>query len=348
MSIRHSPLRTSCTRNSQSRFTTSNPSHPYAEMATNSRPASQNSNRELSVSGLLQEADQGPALGVQSALPKSIQWLVILLTTQVANLSQQIRDRDQDFQDLQAMVKETNQAVGKAGPTTPEVKPGGVDVHQTPRAFGLWDNKPSTSLATAAAVNPVGTTQQTLPGFALPQGKVKPPPSSHLTNPSRHSSHSPSANHQSNCALTVPTHEAITKVKVKAQEPFKGGLGADGKQWLAHTMGWLTISGSQSANNRGIIMFLLINMEGMATTWALPHIALVGERRAVSKTADDFQKKFRKAFDNLDTTAATECKITKLVQTTTATAYTAYFRTLQLEIDWNQNMLWAHVVDTVY
>ncbi|CCO35356.1 Retrotransposon-derived protein PEG10 AltName: Full=Embryonal carcinoma differentiation regulated protein [Rhizoctonia solani AG-1 IB] len=106
-------------------------------------------------------------------------------------------------------------------------------------------------------------------------------------------------------------------------------------------MGWLTISGSQFASNKDIIMFLLINMEGSAAAWALPHIPLIGEKRAVIKTPDNFQWEFRKAFDNPDATAAAEQKITKLVQTTTATAYTVEFRTLQLEIDWNKSALQA-------
>jgi hypothetical protein len=106
-------------------------------------------------------------------------------------------------------------------------------------------------------------------------------------------------------------------------------------------MGWLTISGSQFASNKDIIMFLLINMEGTAAAWALPHIALIGEKKAVIKTPDDFQREFRKAFDDPDATAAAERKITKLVQTTTAAAYTAEFRTLQLEIEWNESALRA-------
>ncbi|CEL56620.1 hypothetical protein RSOLAG1IB_07945 [Rhizoctonia solani AG-1 IB] len=106
-------------------------------------------------------------------------------------------------------------------------------------------------------------------------------------------------------------------------------------------MGWLMISGSQFANNKDVIMFLLINMEGTAAAWALPHIALIGEKRAFIKKPDDFQWEFRKAFDNPDATAAAKQKITKLVQTTTAAAYTAEFRTLQLEINWNKNKLRA-------
>ncbi|CCO32971.1 Retrotransposon-derived protein PEG10 AltName: Full=Embryonal carcinoma differentiation regulated protein [Rhizoctonia solani AG-1 IB] len=304
-------------------------------MATNSRPASQNSNWDPSVGGILQEADQGAPLGVQSALLESIQRLVILLTGQVASLSQQIRDRDQEFQDLRAMVEETNQIVTRE-PATPEKNTAGKDVHQTPRPFSLFNN-PSSSLATAATINPVGTTQRAHPAFALPQPKVKPPPSSHSAISSRRSSRSPSPNQ----ASTAPALGALTKVKVKALEPYKGGIGADAKQWLARMMGWLTISGSQFASNRDVIMFLLINMEGTAAAWALPHIALIGEKRAVIKTLDDFQREFRKAFDNPDATAAAERKITKLVQTTTAAAYTAEFRTLQLEINWNENALRA-------
>ncbi|CCO37532.1 hypothetical protein BN14_11688 [Rhizoctonia solani AG-1 IB] len=174
-------------------------------MATHSRPASQNSNRDPSVGSVLQEAHQSTSLRVQDASLESIQRLIILLTSQVADLSQQIKDRDQEFQDLRALVKETNQAVTKPGPSTPEVKPTGADVHQTPRAFGLWDNKPNTSLATAAAINPVGASQRTLPSFALPQGPVKPPPSSHSVASSRRTSRSPSPIH----ASTAPTLGAL-------------------------------------------------------------------------------------------------------------------------------------------
>ncbi|CCO35816.1 Retrotransposon-derived protein PEG10 AltName: Full=Embryonal carcinoma differentiation regulated protein [Rhizoctonia solani AG-1 IB] len=272
-------------------------------MESSSRPASRNSNQDPTVGGILQEAHPGTEIGDQGASLESIQRLVILLTGQVASLSQQIRDRDQEFQDLRAMVEETNQIVTRA-PATPEKTTAGKD--------------------------------RTLPGFALPQTKVKPPPSSHLSPSSRHSSRSCSPL----CASTAPTLGALTKVKVKAPKPYKGGIGADAKQWLAQMMGWLTISGSQFASNKDEIMFLLINMEGSAATWTLPHIALIGEKRAVIKTPDDFQREFRKAFDNPDATAAAaERKITKLVQNTTAAAYTVEFRTLQLEINWNKNAL---------
>ncbi|CCO37104.1 Retrotransposon-derived protein PEG10 AltName: Full=Embryonal carcinoma differentiation regulated protein [Rhizoctonia solani AG-1 IB] len=304
-------------------------------MESSSRPASWNSNRDPTVGGILQEAHPSAEIGDQGALLESIQRLVILLTGQVASLSQQIRDRDQEFQDLRAMVEETNQVVTRA-PATPKKITAGKDVHQTPRPFTLFDN-PGSSLAATAAINPVGTSQRTLPGFALPQTRVKPPPSSHSSPSSQRSSCSRSPLR----ASTAPTLGALTKVKVKAPKPYKGGIGADAKQWLARMMGWLTISGSQFASNKDVIMFLLINMEGSAAAWALPHIALIGEKRAVIKTPDDFQREFRKAFDNPDATAAAERKITKLVQNTTAAAYTAEFRTLQLEIDWNKNALRA-------
>ncbi|CCO34448.1 hypothetical protein RSOLAG1IB_11727 [Rhizoctonia solani AG-1 IB] len=305
-------------------------------MESSSRPASRNSNRDPSVGGILQEAHPSTQIGDQGATLESIQQLVILLTGQVASLSQQIRDRDQEFQDLQALVKETNQVVTREAPATPEKTTVGKDVHQTPRPFTLFNN-PGSSLAAAASINPAGTTQRALPHFALPSNPVKPPPSSHSAVSSQRTSRSPSPVR----ASTAPTLGALTKVKVKAPEPYKGGIGADAKQWMARMMGWLTISGLQFANDKDIIMFLLINMEGTAAAWALPHIALVGSKRAVIKTPDDFQKEFRKAFDDPDATAAAEQKITKLVQTTTAAAYTAEFRTLQLEIDWNENALRA-------
>ncbi|CCO34824.1 hypothetical protein BN14_08933 [Rhizoctonia solani AG-1 IB] len=204
------------------------------------------------------------------------------------------------------MVEETNQVVTRAL-ATPKKTTTGKDVHQTPKPFSLFDN-PNSSLAAAAMINPAGTTQRALPHFALPTKPIKPPPSSHSAASSRRTSCSPSPVQ----ASTAPTLGALTKVKVKALEPYKGGIGADAKQWLARMMGWLTISGSQFANNQDIIMFLLINMEGTAAAWALPHIALIGEKKAVIKTPDDFQREFRKAFDNPNATAAAEQKITKL------------------------------------
>ncbi|CCO33425.1 hypothetical protein BN14_07500 [Rhizoctonia solani AG-1 IB] len=153
----------------------------------------------------------------------------------------------------------------QGAPATPEKATPGKDVQQTPGAFTLFNN-PKSSLATAAPIISLGTANpRQLPSFALPETKVKPPPSSH-SSPSHCSSCSCSpACH----ASTTPTPGAVTKVKVKAPEPFKGGIGAEAKQWLACMMGWLTISGSQFANNRDIIMFLLINMEGTAAAWAL-------------------------------------------------------------------------------
>ncbi|CAE6457561.1 unnamed protein product [Rhizoctonia solani] len=106
-------------------------------------------------------------------------------------------------------------------------------------------------------------------------------------------------------------------------------------------MGWLTISGLQFGNDKDIIMFLLINMEGAAAAWALPHITLVGKRNAIIRTPLDFVQEFKKAFDNPDATTTAEWKIMKLAQSTTTAAYTADFRTLQLKINWNKNTLWA-------
>ncbi|CCO32928.1 hypothetical protein BN14_06992 [Rhizoctonia solani AG-1 IB] len=215
--------------------------------------------------------------------------------------------------DLRAMVKETNQAVTRE-PATPEKATAGKDVQQTPRPFSLFDN-PSSSLAAAATINPAGTTQWALPSFALPSNPIKPPPSSHLPASSQHTSHSPSPIR----ALTAPTLGALTKVKVRAPEPYKGGIGANAKQWLARMMGWLTISRLQFANNKDVIM----------------------RKKGCYQNPGQFSREFRKAFDDPDATAAAKRKITKLVQTTTAAAYTAEFRTLQLEIDWNKNTLRA-------
>ncbi|CAE6342901.1 unnamed protein product [Rhizoctonia solani] len=59
--------------------------------------------------------------------------------SQVADLTQQIWDQDQDFQDLQSIVEETNQVITGGGPKTPEKKPTGADVQQTAKPFSLFN-----------------------------------------------------------------------------------------------------------------------------------------------------------------------------------------------------------------
>ncbi|CCO36955.1 Retrotransposon-derived protein PEG10 AltName: Full=Embryonal carcinoma differentiation-regulated protein [Rhizoctonia solani AG-1 IB] len=130
-------------------------------------------------------------------------------------------------------------------------------------------------------------------------------------------------------------------IKVKAPEPFKGGSGTEAKQWMARMSGWLRLSVTQFETKEDVITFLLVNMEGSALAWALPHLANIGTDKATIRSVDDFDKAFERAFFDPDKQRAAERKITSLVQTTTTAAYATEFRTLLMSLDWNDAALRA-------
>ncbi|CEL62118.1 hypothetical protein RSOLAG1IB_10220 [Rhizoctonia solani AG-1 IB] len=133
----------------------------------------------------------------------------------------------------------------------------------------------------------------------------------------------------------------LKPIKVKAPEPFKGGSGTEAKQWLARMNGWLRLSATQFNSEEDIVTFLLVNMEGSASAWALPHLANMGSNRATITTAIEFDTAFLRAFFDPDEQQAAEQKITNLVQTTTTAAYATEFRTLLMSLDWNDAALRA-------
>jgi hypothetical protein len=133
----------------------------------------------------------------------------------------------------------------------------------------------------------------------------------------------------------------IKPIKVKAPEPFKGGTGTEAKQWAARMSGWLRLSMSQFNTDEDVITFLLVNMEGAASAWALPHLANISTDKATITTVAEFDEAFEKAFFDPDEQRAAERKITSLVQTSTTAAYATEFRTLLMSLDWNDAALRA-------
>ncbi|CCO35741.1 Retrotransposable element Tf2 155 kDa protein type 1 [Rhizoctonia solani AG-1 IB] len=89
-------------------------------------------------------------------------------------------------------------------------------------------------------------------------------------------------------------------IKVKAPEPFKGGSGTEAKQWMARMSGWLRLSVTQFETEEDVITYLLVNMEGTASAWALPHLANIGTNKATIRTVNDFDKAFERAFFDPD------------------------------------------------
>ncbi|KAF8756037.1 Retrotransposon gag protein [Rhizoctonia solani] len=88
-----------------------------------------------------------------------------------------------------------------------------------------------------------------------------------------------------------------------------------------------------------VLSFLLMNMEEAAGAWAHPHLDQLGSHRALIQTVDEFKNKFLAAFGDPDATRAAERKITSLTQTGTCAEYITKFRTLQMELDWNDAAL---------
>ncbi|CCO35834.1 Retrotransposable element Tf2 155 kDa protein type 2 [Rhizoctonia solani AG-1 IB] len=133
----------------------------------------------------------------------------------------------------------------------------------------------------------------------------------------------------------------LKPIKVKAPKPFKGGTGTEAKQWAAQMSGWLRLSATQFKKEEDVITFLLVNMEGSASAWALPHLANIGTDKATIKTVDDFDHAFEWAFFNPNKQQAAKQKITLLIQTSTTAAYATKFQTLLMSLDWNNAALCA-------
>ncbi|CCO34527.1 hypothetical protein BN14_08629 [Rhizoctonia solani AG-1 IB] len=137
-------------------------------------------------------------------------------------------------------------------------------------------------------------------------------------------------------SLSCTPGGTLKPINVKALEPFKGGTGSEAKQWLAQMNG-----ATQFNTEEDVVTFLLVNMEGAASSWALPHLANMGSNRATITMAAQFDTALSQAFFDPEKQQVAERKITTLVQTTTAAAYTTKFQTLLMSLDWNDAALHA-------
>ncbi|KAF8758925.1 hypothetical protein RHS01_02686 [Rhizoctonia solani] len=92
-------------------------------------------------------------------------------------------------------------------------------------------------------------------------------------------------------------------------------------------------------NGPGVLLFLLMNMKDTAGAWAHPHLDQLGSHRAIIQTVEDFRREFLAAFGNPDATRAAERQITHLTQTGTCAEYITKFRTIAMDLDWNNATL---------
>ncbi|KAF8751494.1 hypothetical protein RHS01_08592 [Rhizoctonia solani] len=92
-------------------------------------------------------------------------------------------------------------------------------------------------------------------------------------------------------------------------------------------------------NDQETLSFLLMNMKDTAGAWAHPHLDQLGSHRAIIQTVKDFRREFLSAFGNPDATRAAERQITNLTQTGTCAEYITKFRTIAMDLDWNDAAL---------
>ncbi|KAF8752407.1 hypothetical protein RHS01_07839 [Rhizoctonia solani] len=79
--------------------------------------------------------------------------------------------------------------------------------------------------------------------------------------------------------------------------------------------------------------------EGCSRSLGSPHLDQLGSHRALIQTVDKFRTDFLAAFGNPNATQAAERQITHLTQTGTCAEYITKFRTIAMDLDWNNAAL---------
>ncbi|KAF8754937.1 hypothetical protein RHS01_05742 [Rhizoctonia solani] len=147
---------------------------------------------------------------------------------------------------------------------------------------------------------------------------------------------------------TAPVAAYSTPVKVDHPDAYTGKIGNKARQWLTRMLAWVRLNQRMFPTNQETLSFLLMNMKDTAGAWAHPHLDQLGSHRALIQLVDDFRTEFLAAFGNPDATRAAERQITHLTQTGTCAEYITKFRTIAMDLDWNDAALRGnlHVAST--
>ncbi|QRW19749.1 Retrotransposable element Tf2 protein [Rhizoctonia solani] len=239
--------------------------------------------------------------------------------TNVENISQAID-----------VVKDGLKSIQLHRPCTPEgPQPKAVEEtpHPLPKAkpIGLVSGVPFWTEPSRA---PPGLTQPT-PRRATPLQVPSPPPSPHLQSPIGTAAPLPLA--------PIAAYPAL--VKVDHPNAYTGKIGSKAKKWLTRMLAWTHLNLQMFPTNQEVLSFLLMNMKDSAGAWAHPHLDQLGSHRAIIQTVKGFKLEFLAAFGNPDATRAAKRKITTLTQSGTCADYITKFRTLAMELDWNNAAL---------
>ncbi|KAF8750362.1 hypothetical protein RHS01_09486 [Rhizoctonia solani] len=146
--------------------------------------------------------------------------------------------------------------------------------------------------------------------------------------------------HWSTCpSPPAPIATYSAPVKVDHPDAYTGKIGSEAKQWLTRMLAWTRLNSRMFPTNQEVLSFLLMNMKDSAGAWAHPHLDQLGSHRAIIQTVEGFKLEFLAAFGDPDATRAAERKITSLTQSGTCADYITKFRTLAMELDWNNAAL---------
>ncbi|KAF8697096.1 hypothetical protein RHS03_07803, partial [Rhizoctonia solani] len=230
----------------------------------------------------------------------------------------------------QKIDKDGLQSLQQYGPCTPEGShPKAVE--ETPRAIpkakpiGLASGIPFW----AGQAPGQSSLAQPTPKRAVPLQVLSPPPSLRLQSPI--GTQAP--------PLLAPAAQYPAPVKVDHPNAYTGKIGSEAKQWLTRMLAWTRLNLWMFPTNQEVLSFLLMNMKDSAGAWAHPHLNQLGSHRAIIQTVEGFKVEFLAAFGNPDATRAAERKITSLTQSGTCADYITKFRTLAMELDWNDAAL---------
>ncbi|QRW24719.1 Retrotransposable element Tf2 protein [Rhizoctonia solani] len=260
--------------------------------------------------------------------------LLLGLQNQVIRLERElkeIKEVNKEARDWMGAVDQTLTRIEANGPQphTPEDrKPPAIEA--TPRPLSKADPLPAPSAPLIAWANP------TKPPITFAQPTpVRAPPRVQTPAPSLPIRlRSPVAPPP---AAPVAAYQA--PVKVDHPDAYTGKIGNESRQWLTRMMAWVRLNQRMFPTDQEVLSFLLMNMKDAAGAWAHPHLDQLGSHRAIIQTVEDFRREFLAAFGNPDATRAAERQITYLTQTGTCAEYITKFRTIAMDLDWNNAAL---------
>ncbi|KAF8754070.1 Retrotransposon gag protein [Rhizoctonia solani] len=261
--------------------------------------------------------------------------LLLGLQNQVIRLERElkeIKEVNKEAQDWMGAVNQTLTCIKASNgpqPHTPEDrKPPAIEA--TPRPLSKANPLPAPSAPLIAWANPTKppiTFAQPTPVRAPPRVQTPAPP---LPIRLRSPVASPPA---------APVAAYQAPVKVDHPNAYTGKIGNESQQWLTRMMAWVRLNQRMFPTDQEVLLFLLMNMKDTAGAWAHPHLDQLGSHRAIIQTVEDFRREFLAAFGNPDATRAAERQITHLTQTGTCAEYITKFRTIAMDLDWNNAAL---------